>query len=178
MRVDSALIKKLRAAKPWTQDQLAEACGLDLRTIQRIESNGRASSESVRALAAVFEVDPNELTLIKEDDLSAFEAFKIGLIKYSDFSGTATRFEYWWFLLFALLISAAAATISDTVLQIVSLILLLPLLAAGSRRLHDIDQSGWWQLLFLAPFGFIPVFVMLALESDGKTSQQANDCPS
>lgn len=173
MRIDSGLVKKLRAAQPWTQEQLGEACGLDLRTIQRIESSGRASQESVKMLAAAFAIDPNELMIAEEKPVTPFEAVKTGFSKFSDFSGRATRAEYWWFLLFALLISALAAIINDKLLQVVSVILLVPLLAAGTRRLHDVEQSGWWQLLFLVPFGFIPMFILLGLESKDDSNRSS-----
>ena len=61
MKVNSTLIKKLRLDKLWSQEQLAEACSLSLRTIQRLESSGNASMETVRALAAVFELNTNDL---------------------------------------------------------------------------------------------------------------------
>ncbi|WP_018624474.1 helix-turn-helix domain-containing protein [Kangiella aquimarina] len=51
------VIKKLRENKQWSQEQLATLSGLSIRTIQRIESGNRASLESLKALAAVFETD-------------------------------------------------------------------------------------------------------------------------
>ena len=138
MKINSELVKKLRAAKPWSQEQLSDACGLDLRTIQRIENEGKASIESVRAVAAVFEVDPNELIPTEEDTaMTPFMAVKTGFIKFADFSGMATRFEYWWFFIFVLLITAVATIIHENLAEIVSIICLVPLLAVGNRRLHD-----------------------------------------
>ncbi|MBE2224960.1 MAG: DUF805 domain-containing protein [Anaerolineae bacterium] len=173
MIINSELVKKLRAAKPWSQEQLSEACGLDLRTIQRIENKGKASIESVRALATVFEIDPHELMVPaeKEYEMTPFMAVKTGFVKFADFSGIATRFEYWWFFIFVLMVTAVATLIHETLAEIITVICLIPLLAAGSRRLNDTGQSGWWQLLFLAPFGFVPVLIMLALESEDQTNQ-------
>ncbi len=51
------LIQKLRLQHGWSQQQLAEMSGLSTRTIQRIENEQRPSIESVKSLAAVFEVD-------------------------------------------------------------------------------------------------------------------------
>ncbi len=51
------LIQKLRLQHGWSQQQLAEMSGLSTRTIQRIENGQRPSVESVKSLAAVFEVD-------------------------------------------------------------------------------------------------------------------------
>jgi transcriptional regulator with XRE-family HTH domain len=51
------LVQKLRLQKGWSQQQLADLSGLSVRTIQRIEQGQTASSESLKSLAAVFEVD-------------------------------------------------------------------------------------------------------------------------
>ncbi|MBV8032722.1 MAG: helix-turn-helix domain-containing protein, partial [Betaproteobacteria bacterium] len=51
------LIQKLRLKRGWSQQQLAEASGLSARTIQRLEAGQPASTETLKSLAAVFEVD-------------------------------------------------------------------------------------------------------------------------
>lgn len=56
------MIKKLRERKNWSQEQLAIMSGLSVRTIQRIESGNKASMESLKSLASVFEVDVSKLT--------------------------------------------------------------------------------------------------------------------
>ena len=170
MKINAEQVKKLRTERHWSQEQLATACGVNLRTIQRLENTGRASTESVRALAAVFEVDADSLVLSTPDDVAApLNAIRTSFMKAADFSGRASRFEYWWFFLFVLLLGATATVIDDKLLQIVSLIVLLPLLAVGTRRLRDTGHSGWWQLLFLVPFGQVVVLYLLALkgQSDG-----------
>lgn len=55
------LVHKLRLQRGWSQEQLADLSGLSVRTIQRIERGGSASVESLKALAAVFEVDFRQL---------------------------------------------------------------------------------------------------------------------
>jgi transcriptional regulator with XRE-family HTH domain len=55
------ILKKLRNKKNWSQEQLAEIAGLSVRTIQRIEAGGKASLESLTALASVLEVDTSTL---------------------------------------------------------------------------------------------------------------------
>lgn len=50
-------VKALREQAGWTQDHLGTVSGLSLRTIQRIESKGRPSADSLQALAAVFGCD-------------------------------------------------------------------------------------------------------------------------
>ncbi|MGI9568180.1 MAG: DUF4870 domain-containing protein [Desulfobulbia bacterium] len=67
----STRIKELRQRKGFSQEELADKTGLSLRTIQRIE-NGETEplGDSLRRLAAAFDVDPNELTdwQLKEDN--------------------------------------------------------------------------------------------------------------
>lgn len=80
------------------------------------------------------------------------QAFVTCLKKYADFSGRATRSEYWWFVLCEVLILGIASLISDWLPGLFALALVLPALAVGARRLHDIGRSGWWLLLMLVPF--------------------------
>jgi transcriptional regulator with XRE-family HTH domain len=51
------LIQKLRLQRGWSQQQLADLSGLSVRTIQRLEQGQVASTESLKSLAAVFEID-------------------------------------------------------------------------------------------------------------------------
>jgi len=68
------LVRKLRIEKGWSQETLAEVSGLSVRTIQRIERGGKASLETLGALAAVLEVEISTL------------ASETGMIKQQDFS--------------------------------------------------------------------------------------------
>jgi len=56
------IIRKLRLKRGWSQEQLAEMSGLSVRTIQRFERGQSNSVESLKALAAVFEIDVTKLT--------------------------------------------------------------------------------------------------------------------
>ena len=56
------IVKKLRDQNRWSQEQLAELRGLNVRTIQRVESGQKASLETLKSLASVFEVDISKLT--------------------------------------------------------------------------------------------------------------------
>ncbi len=55
------IVRKLRLQKGWSQDQLAQLSGLSIRTIQRIERGQNAGLESLKSLAAVFEVQVIDL---------------------------------------------------------------------------------------------------------------------
>lgn len=46
-----------------------------------------------------------------------------------------------------------------------ALLLLLPSLAVGARRLHDIGRSGWWQLLIFTVIGIISLIVWWASDT-------------
>ena len=83
------------------------------------------------------------------------QAIKSCLGQYATFSGRAKRSEFWWFFLFQVLVMVAASMLGDVINGIASLALLLPALAVGARRLHDIGRTGWWQLLLLSGIGFL-----------------------
>jgi len=93
------------------------------------------------------------------------DAVKACLAKYADFDWRARRSEYWWFFLAVVLGSAVASLISMRLYALFSLVTLLPLIAAGARRLHDTNRSGWWQLLALVPFGAVVPMIFLAQRS-------------
>ena len=57
MKIDALRIKAEREKRAWSQEHLAEAAGLALRTIQRVENSGSGSFETAKALAAVLELD-------------------------------------------------------------------------------------------------------------------------
>lgn len=62
------IVRKLRLERGWTQEQLAEMSGLNVRTIQRIERGHKAGLESLKSLAAVFEIDVS--TLMEENNMA------------------------------------------------------------------------------------------------------------
>ncbi|HBY87471.1 MAG TPA: XRE family transcriptional regulator, partial [Colwellia sp.] len=55
------IVRKLRLQRGWSQEQLAQFSGLSVRTIQRIERGKTAGLESLKSLAAVFEVTIQDL---------------------------------------------------------------------------------------------------------------------
>lgn len=107
-------------------------------------------------------------------------AIQTCLGKYTDFSGRAARPEYWWFYLFNLIVIIAAAILDGIVSFVVSLsifqiiatlALLVPMLAASTRRLHDLGKSGWIQLIALTIVGIIPLIYWLCQPGDPQTNQ-------
>ena len=97
-------------------------------------------------------------------------AVRTSFNKYATFEGRAARPEFWFFVLFNVLVGVALSVV-DAILfgmangvsplnSLYSLAVLIPSLAVGARRLHDIDRSGWWQLIVLVPLvGFVVILV-------------------
>ena len=91
-----------------------------------------------------------------------FRAYK----NYANFQGRDTEKEYWIFY-FIYLATYIFLRIADNILNTEGflsgafvLISIIPSIAIATRRLHDIDKSGWWQLLYLVPIiGFIILIV-------------------
>ncbi|UHS60021.1 DUF805 domain-containing protein [Agrobacterium vaccinii] len=83
------------------------------------------------------------------------EAFASFFRNYVNFRGRASRSEYWFSFLFVSASSLGVDTIdSRGFLSLIwSFILFLPMIAVSTRRLHDINRSGWHQLLS----GFFPI---------------------
>ncbi|PAJ71725.1 transcriptional regulator [Pseudoalteromonas sp. NBT06-2] len=55
------ILKELRISRHLSQEQLAQISGLNVRTIQRIESGSNASVESLKCIAAALEIDISTL---------------------------------------------------------------------------------------------------------------------
>ena len=100
------------------------------------------------------------------------ESIKQCFQKYADFNGRAKRAEYWWFALFCFIVALMLDVASSGLSMIFSLATLLPSLAVGTRRLHDTNKSGWFQLLWLIPIlGWIPLIYFLAQEGESQVNQ-------
>ena len=98
--------------------------------------------------------------------------------KYADFTGRATRSEYWYFVLFYLILSAGLMIV-DALLGwfnselgigvlsgIYTLALMIPSLSVTVRRLHDTGRSAWWLLVGLIPIvGGIVLLVFFVQDS-------------
>ena len=125
-------------------------------------------------------------------------AIKTCFNKYADFEGPAIRSEYWFFTLFIWLVyivlyvvtfwivlstmpSEGTAMFFIYIPVIWTLATLIPQLAAGVRRLHDIGKSGWWSLIALTGIGSIVLFIWFCDEGGKKyrpsTTRRDDDEP-
>ena len=76
---------------------------------------------------------------------------------YFNFNGRGARSEFWWFYLFAWMLSLGGSVLDFTTTgygygvfyYITAIATFIPAIAAGARRLHDGNKSGWWQLIVL-----------------------------
>jgi len=103
--------------------------------------------------------------------MTMMQAVNICFSKYFTFSGRARRAEYWWFALFLIIVSIALGVLDGLLFgmsmesggplgALFSLATIIPSIAAGARRLHDIDRTGWWLLMFFVPMiGWIVLLV-------------------
>jgi uncharacterized membrane protein YhaH (DUF805 family) len=109
------------------------------------------------------------------------ESVSTCLKKYADFEGRALRSEYWWFVLFQVLVGFGIGFVSGVLgfsesvgnglSALFSLAMILPSLAVAARRLHDVNRSGWWQLIALTIIGIIPLFYWMCIKGDEDANQ-------
>jgi uncharacterized membrane protein YhaH (DUF805 family) len=115
-------------------------------------------------------------------------SIKTCFVKYVDFTGRASRSEFWYFTLFILIISICVEIVDASlagqnfwsydgfgpVYWIFNVLIFLPSLAVGIRRLHDINKSGWWLLLFFTVIGIIPLTYWYVKQSDQSSNNFGN----
>ena len=101
--------------------------------------------------------------------------------KYAKFDGRASRSEFWYFLLFCFVymfvagfllgLTGASQAGIDGALFFLMIPIFIPSIAVAARRLHDINQSGWMQCIFIPGFfadmflgtGYVIYIMTLAL---------------
>jgi uncharacterized membrane protein YhaH (DUF805 family) len=125
------------------------------------------------------------------------ESIKTCLKKTFVYSGRASRTEFWYFTLVCTLVMYPLGAVQNYltftygdvnsrdlinyIFQAINLLLGLPLLAVTTRRLHDVNRSGWWQLLTI-PLITIPILIYWMLKASdpeankyGQIEWPAND---
>lgn len=121
------------------------------------------------------------------------QSIKSVFSKYADFSGRATRSEYWYFYLFNFLVTmvfyiaffamlafgsrdSSAVGYLSVMIIIYALVMTIPSLAVTVRRLHDTGHSGWWIFLNLIPvIGIIVLFIWFITDSDPDTNEYGDN---
>ena len=87
------------------------------------------------------------------------------LKNYAEFNGRARRAEYWYFFLFNMIVSVGLRFIGDLIgmellSSVYSLAVLVPSIAVGVRRMHDVGKSGWFIL--------IPIYNLILACTEGE----------
>lgn len=114
--------------------------------------------------------------------MDKFEYYKdVVMNKYMKFDGRARRSEYWYFVLFNIIISVIVGVIGEVIgtnllSSVYSLAVLLPSIAVGVRRLHDIGKSGWFLLIAFIPLlGAIYLIYLFASDSDAGNNEYGSN---
>ncbi|TPW31143.1 DUF805 domain-containing protein [Martelella alba] len=91
------------------------------------------------------------------------DAFKLVFSNYANFRDRSSRGAFWYWVLASWIVSVILSMIDYGLLGasdnvgilggIWSLAIIVPNIAIGARRLHDINRTGWWQLLALTVIG-------------------------
>jgi len=133
--------------------QLCEGCGnpLDqkvneksaLRDIERQQSSANENYTSSTVKTSVS----NNSNSKKSRPMNFGDSISSCFKKYTTFEGRASRSEFWYFFLFNVAGSFIASFINIAIYAIFFLGTLLPLIAVGCRRMHDVGRSGWFQLI-------------------------------
>ena len=83
--------------------------------------------------------------------MNPFNYFVKVLKNYANFNGRARRSEYWYYTLFSFIISIIlifadqAIGSEEGILGLIfSLGTIIPSIAVGVRRMHDVGKSGWY----------------------------------
>jgi uncharacterized membrane protein YhaH (DUF805 family) len=99
------------------------------------------------------------------------EWMTLPLLRYFDFSGRSQRMEYWMYalghavvLLAAFCLFLADHQIGGWLLAALMIGGFIPSLAVQVRRLHDTNRSGFWLLLYFAPFGGMVLLLFMCLD--------------
>ncbi len=152
VRSRTELIVKLQESVVAKQEETAE---------NRTRLNTRKWAASLREAVSKFGMEETMENTLEpgasgaERSLSFAAAIRICLTKYADFQGRASRSEFWWFALFVVLVGSALEMAHEVLAGMFLIAVLLPLLAAGARRLRDSGKNPWWLLFLLVPVGGI-----------------------
>ncbi len=97
------------------------------------------------------------------------EAASAGLSNYTNFSGRATRPEFWWFIAFIFLVDLFGSILgsilgSNFISNLASLALLVPSISVSVRRMHDVGKSGWF---LLVPFYNFYLYCQPSIAAEG-----------
>ena len=118
--------------------------------------------------------------------INFINSVKICFKKYFVVEGRASRSEYWYWFLFVFIIGLFVDYLDATIAGVpwfeyeelygpfgivLTVITLLPGVAVGVRRLHDVNKSGWWLLISFTVIGLIPLLIWTVSKGDSGKNQ-------
>ena len=119
--------------------------------------------------------------------MTFLESIKSCLLKTFTYKGRTSRSEYWWFSLATIIVfyllglaqeflflnhtDIDSRNIINHSFSTITTLLSLPILSATTRRLHDVNRSGWWQLLWITIIGIPLIFYWTLKESSGHNNR-------
>mgnify|MGYP000907665558 FL=1 len=183
------------SVQPWQnnkRDNKSEKIEEESNTkIQEPESNNDSSNEK-----SEYEIENEKIALEEEKNkiyanenlisINFVDSIKICFKKYFVVEGRASRSEYWYWFLFVFIIGLFVDYLDATIAGvpwleyeklygpfgiILTAITLLPGVAVGVRRLHDVNKSGWWLLISFTVIGLIPLLIWTVSKSDSGKNQ-------
>lgn len=139
-------------------------CGSELQEgVEICTSCGTNQNEEATAVEATSAVNDAD----RPKSVTFGEAIKLFFTNYVNFTGRASKSEYWWAFLFQFIVGIVAGFI-PVLGSLVSLALIIPNLSVSVRRLHDTGKAWYYWLLGLIPLaGFIIMIVLYCKDSDG-----------
>ena len=122
--------------------------------------------------------------------MNFIESIKSSLYKYIEFTGRASRSEYWYFFLFIAILGNCAAVLDAAIAgqsflsydeffgpasSIYYLLTTLPSISLSVRRLHDVGRSGWWLLIIFTVVGIFLLFFWCFKKGDEGSNHYGNN---
>lgn len=113
--------------------------------------------------------------------MNFFDAVKTCFVKYTNFSGRASRSEFWLFCLFTIVVGLILMFLDPLIAgvpfmdydevfpplgNIWSIATTIPFLSVNVRRLHDVNKSGWWLLIELTVIGILLILFWCCTKGD------------
>jgi uncharacterized membrane protein YhaH (DUF805 family) len=127
----------------------------------------------------------------QQGELSPIDYIKKCFRLYADGKGRARRSEYGWFILFTIVVGFIAGVLDVSIgginaytgaansivfIALAALALIVPTIAAASRRAHDFGQSGWLAALVCIPYlGWIAALVFVLIPGQTGPNQHGPD---